>query len=83
MINLKMKRYDMSITVECDINGNVYDNTMVNTAGILTRIESLLSDLDLFDIVNVSIQKNVDSVSEDSALESDYDAAYGPSILGQ
>ena len=75
MINLKMKRYGLSVTVNCSNSDDAY---MLNTAGFLPVLEEFLQKLDDFENVEVEItnQKedecfSLDNIDEDEITISD------------
>jgi hypothetical protein len=59
MINLKMKHYDLSVSVHCENSSEGYE---VSTAGLLLALEEFLSKLEFYDNVNVSIVRDQEHV---------------------
>jgi len=75
MIELKMKRYGLSVTVNCS---NSHDAYMQDTAGFLPALEEFLQKLDDFNNVHVEITtpKEEDSFSLDSIDEDEITITY-------
>lgn len=61
MINLKMKHYDLSVSVHCENGSDGYE---VNTSGFLPALEELLSKLEFYDNVNVTITREQEQTDD-------------------
>jgi len=75
MINLKMKRYGLSVNVNCSNSDDAY---MLNMAGFLPALEEFLQKLDDFENVEVEITTekedecfSLDNIDEDEITITD------------
>jgi hypothetical protein len=65
MIDIKMKRYDLSVAVKCSSTDEMY---RMNMDGFLPALEQFLGALEDFDIVHVEI--NTPKVEDPFSLDS-------------
>lgn len=64
-VNLKMTRFGMCVSVNLTNNDSGYE---VNTAGILSKIEDLLGQIEFFENVDIEIKKSSESNSDDETF---------------